>query len=73
MFNWLFRRSRRHAMRELIAELYVLNERDQCFDPIGSIDRLGMSKIIEVIARGKQTEDSRKTARAMFKLVPPNV
>lgn len=67
MFLFLLCGTRRRAMQELISELYTLNKQDYCFDPIGSVDKDGLARIIEVIARGSQTEESKDQARAMFK------
>lgn len=51
-------------MEELVAELFTYNKSDDCYDPIGSIDRFGMAKIIEVISREKQAASSKAEARA---------
>lgn len=67
MFAWMFRRAKRRAMQQLVHELFKLNKKDWCWDPIGSVDRSGMDTIIEVIATDKATEVSEKNTKISFK------
>ena len=67
MFNLFLRSTRRKALRQLVHELFLLNERDHCWDPQGSVDRVGMDRIIEVIARDKVDPTEVAKMRKEFK------
>lgn len=60
------RRARREACRQLIVELFRYNERDDCWDPIGSIDRIALDNAIETIAQDRLKESSVKEAKVLF-------
>lgn len=66
MISYFIRRARREACRQLIVELYRYNEKDVCWDPIGSIDRKGLNHTIETIARGTLKERSVREAEVLF-------
>ena len=63
MLNLLTRKTRRNALKGLILELFRYNSKDDCWDPIGSIDRLGMVRVVEVIARGKLDPEAVRRVR----------
>jgi len=60
------RKIKREAMRALVNELFVFNERDYCWDPVGSVDKYGLDKAIEVIARGKLPKDRKLMTKKEF-------
>lgn len=62
----IFKGMKRKVLQQFVNELYVLNRRDSCWDPIGSIDYKGMNAIIEVIARGNVAKSYVKKARERF-------
>lgn len=62
MFQWLLRKAKRDACRQLAVELLRFNKKDYCWDPIGSIDHRGLERAIESIASG--TIDKRTVAMA---------
>ena len=62
----MFVKMKRKVLGYLVTELFTYNERDQCWDPIGSIDRYGMQKIIEVIARGRLDPKAKIASRKYF-------
>ncbi len=66
IWQLLTRRSRRQALQQLVAELYTYNKKDVCWDPIGPIDRDGMTRVIEVIARGKLPKPLQRQAIKAF-------
>lgn len=61
MFRLLFRRVRKRVMHAMISELYNYNDRDGCYDPIGSISRNGMLTLIDSLADGKFTPQAALT------------
>lgn len=67
MISSLLRRVRREACRQLVVELYRYNKRDDCWDPVGSVDRAGLNGTIESIAQGKLKESSVEEAKYLFR------
>lgn len=50
----ILKRARRKACKQLITRLFRYNEQDDCWDPVGSIDRAGLICFVERIASGKE-------------------
>ncbi len=69
MFSWLYKRARREALQQFTIELYNYNDKDACWDPIGSMDLHGMNHVIEFIAQGKLKQSSVLEAKHRFKKV----
>jgi len=67
MFNWLVRRIRREACRQLVVELMRFNQRDYCWDPVGSIDHRGIVRAIESVSRGSVARTTKSQASTLFK------
>lgn len=66
MMSLLRKRARREACRQVIAELFRYNSRDDCWDPVGSIDRAGLDNAIELIAQDKMDKRGLREVKGIF-------
>lgn len=52
LLRYLIRRRTRRILDRMMRELFVFNKQDACWDPIGSIDVIGMDVLIAVLSHG---------------------
>ena len=63
----MFKRAKREACQQMLVELFHYNQRDFCWDPVGSIDHKGILRLVESIVNGTLHTRSKKLAATVFK------
>ncbi len=60
------RYTRRRALRVFISEIFRFNRKDDCWDPLGSFDRVGLFVIVEVVVRDQVRPESSEDVDKVF-------
>ncbi len=67
--QWVVRRRVRRALREMVGELFIYDKYDACWNPMGSLSKLGMRRLVEVVVRDKLSTVKTKLTRQEINLL----